>query len=83
VENKNIENWEILAHKGIFTIIFRQLSPEKPNEEKPVQQIRVLLLFFNNFEYNNLDVQLAIKSGENIGKIIVRIFSHPTANFYL
>ena len=49
------------AHIYFDTVIFEQLSSEKPNLEKPVQQMRVLLLIFNsNSEYNNLDAQQAI-----------------------
>lgn len=61
MENKTLKTIKILAHTRILIVIFGQLSSEKPNLEKPVQQMRVLLLFFNdNSEYNNLDALSAI-----------------------
>lgn len=61
---RKIKYWKLRnysTHKNFDMVSFGQLFPEKPNARKPVQQMRVLLLFFrNNSEYNNLDALLAI-----------------------
>ena len=47
VENKTIKNTSIRINH-IDTVVFGQLSSEKPNVGKLVQQMRVYILFFSN-----------------------------------
>ena len=76
MQKQEIEQERNTQH--IYTVIFGQMSPEKPNAGKPVQQLRVLLLSSCEKFWVQLDAESGYPTEKNIGKNMV--FITPQAN---